>query len=85
MGRTVNTFRMRLLETREQMMKMLHGQVDLNRYKTLYEDIQQMAAPASTFNWPDTRAVVTYMMLLDVMVHLDRLEQQVARKQQKID
>ena len=67
---------MRSQAIRERMFKMLRGHIDKDRYKELWEDINLLSPAASAFPWPDTRAVITYMMLLDVMVKLDKLEEE---------
>lgn len=80
MGRTTRTFRMRTMEVREHLISLFGKRINQNRYKKLWEDINMFSSSASTFNWPDTSAVLTYCMLLEIMVEVEDLERKLNRQ-----
>ena len=86
MGRTQRTYRQRLLEIRDRMLKQSDGKLQREEYKQLWVSAHKLSAPSSTFPWPDTNAVATFCMILDAMVRLNELEIQLNKlKSEKLD
>ena len=68
---------MRLQAIRDQMNRVLKPHLDKEdfyNYHKIWERAHHYAAPASTYPWPDTRAILTYTMILELMGQVERLE-----------
>lgn len=76
MGRTQRTYRQRLLEIRDRMLKQSDGKLQREKYKQLWVAAHKLSAPSSTFPWPETNAVATFCMILDAIVRVNKLEMQ---------
>ena len=77
MGRTLHTYRMRLQVIRDQMNRVLKPHLNdesFSNYHKIWENIHQYAAPASTYPWPDTKAILTYCIILELMGKVEKLE-----------
>lgn len=75
MGRTQKTYRMRLLEIRERLLRRYGQGIKREDYKELWIAAHKLSAPASTFPWPDTHAVASFCMLLEALVRVNQLEE----------
>ncbi len=80
MGRTLNTYRNRLIILRDQLSSQLKNQIDKKSYHDIWEKIHNYAAPASTFPHGDTFSVSTYCILLELNRELILLEKEVEQK-----
>ena len=79
MGRTQKTYRIRLLEIRERLMRKYGSGIRREDYKNLWVAAHKLSAPSSTFPWPDTHAVASFCMLLEILVHINKLEKLVSK------
>jgi hypothetical protein len=80
MGRTLNTYRNRLILLREHLSAKLKNHIDKNAYHKIWEKVHNYAAPASTFPHGDTFLVSTYCILLELNRELIKLENDVEEK-----
>ncbi|MHA2097430.1 MAG: hypothetical protein ACW99A_01980 [Candidatus Kariarchaeaceae archaeon] len=74
MGRTQKTYRIRLLEIRERMLRKYGRGIRREDYKELWVAAHKLSAPSSTFPWPDTHAVASFCMLLEALVRVNQIE-----------
>lgn len=84
MGRTLNTYRNRLIILREHLSSQLKNQIDKQAYHHIWEKIHNYAAPASTLPHGDTFAVSTYCILLELNRELIQLENDIERKMREL-
>ena len=77
MGRTQHTYRMRLRQVRNQMMKLLPTRERKN-YDEIWKSAQHLSAPASAFPSPSTHFVITFSVLVEVIKRLNDLEKELA-------
>lgn len=75
MGRTQRTYRTRLQEIRDRMLKLVKNNKFEQKYKKLWVSAHNLSAPASTFPWPETHAVATFCMLLEALKQLHEIEE----------
>ena len=87
MGRTLHTYRMRLQSIRDQMNRILKPHLDKDtfaNYHRIWEGVHHYAAPASAYPWPDTQAIITYCMILELMGQVEILEKKLDESLQKL-
>ena len=77
MGRTQKTYRMRMLEIRDRLLRKYGRGVRREDYKELWVAAHKLSAPASTFPWPDTHAVASFCMILEAFVKINQLESKI--------
>jgi hypothetical protein len=68
---------MRLQEIRDRMLRMSDDKQFNQVYKQIWVSAHTLSAPASTFPWPDTYAVASYCMLLELLKDTYELETQI--------
>ena len=76
MGRTLTTYRMRIQEIRNRMMKFAGNQSMKIKYMDLWTHVHNLSAPASSLPWPDSHAVATFCMVLEAMKTVEMLEKE---------
>lgn len=75
MGRTLATYRIRLNTVQDRLSKILKRMGEYN--EQLWVATHRLSAPASNFPWPDTHAVASWCMVLELIKELLSLEREV--------
>jgi len=72
MGRTQATYRRRLQNIRDRLLRL--SPVDKSKYRDLWEVAHQLSAPSSTLPYPDTHAIASFCMILEGLARLSELK-----------
>ncbi len=66
MGRTLQTFRIRLITYREKYTRLLQKMLPTSQIELGWIGAHRLSAPASTLPWPDTESVVLYTIFVQL-------------------
>lgn len=77
MGRTQRTYRMRMLDIRDRMVRNVRSPTLREKYRKLWVSAHNLSAEASTFPWPNTHGVATFCMVLEAWNRAKSLETKV--------
>ena len=73
MGRTQTTYRMRLQQIRDRLTSL--STYNKQKYHQLWQICHQLSAPSSTLPYPDTHAIATFAMILEMGARLSQIEE----------